>query len=60
MEAVETEKEAEDKAEEAAEEDEVEAVAAEVEVAEETRSASTAIRAAKFKTGTILPENTLT
>ena len=60
MEAVEIEKEAEDAAEEVAEEEEVEAVAAEAEVAEETRNASTVIQAARFKTGTILPENTLT
>ena len=60
MEAVETEKETKDAAEEVAEEDEVEAVVAEAAVAEETRNASTVIQAAKFKTGTILPENTLT
>ena len=59
MEAVETEKEAKDAAEEVAEEVEEEAVAVEAEVAEETRSAST-IQAAMFMTSTILPENTLT
>ena len=54
------EKAAEDVAEEAAEEDEDEAAAEEVEVAEETRSASTAIQAARSKIDTILPESTLT
>ena len=59
MEAVETEKEAEDATKEGAEAVEEEAVAIEAEVAEETKSAST-IRAAMSKTGTTLPENTPT
>ena len=54
------EKAAENEAEEAAEEDEDEAAAEEVEVAEETRNASTAIQAARSKIDTILPESTLT